>query len=116
MPQILIGKLTAAVLAPTLLGMGIRASHPRVRAWITQHKTSLGLFCNVNLVTIVWQTLSSAHGPLLRQSGSTLALVAVAAILQHVTYLVFNCFMATTVVRLPPPEVVTVTIMGAWWS
>lgn len=102
------------MLAPTLLGMAIRASHPRVRRWIVQYKTPLGLFCTVNLVAIVWQTLSSAHGALLRQTGSTLALVAVAAILQHFAYLGFNFFMATTVVRLPPPEVVTVVIMGAW--
>lgn len=94
--------------------MAIRASHVRVREWIVRHKTPLGLFCTVNLVAIVWQTLSSAHGALLRQSGATLALVAVAAILQHFAYLGFNFFMATTVVRLPPPEVVTVVIMGAW--
>lgn len=106
----------AAVLAPTLVGMGLRASHSRVRAWITQHKTPLGLFCTFNLVAIVWQTLSSAHGALLRQSGSTLALVAVAAILQHFAYLAFNFFMAAAVVRLPPPEVVTVVIMGAFLS
>lgn len=101
------------MLAPTLLGMAIRASHVRVREWIVRRKTALGLFCTVNLVAIVWQTLSSAHGALLRQSGATLALVAVAAILQHFAYLAFNFLMATTVVRLPPPEVVTVVIMGA---
>lgn len=111
--QILIGKLTAAVLAPTLLGMAIRASHPRVREWIVKYRTPLGLFCTVNLVAIVWQTLSAAHDALIRQTGATLALVALAAILQHFAYLFFNFLVALKIVRLPPPEVVTVVIMGA---
>jgi solute carrier family 10 (sodium/bile acid cotransporter), member 7 len=94
--------------------MAIRASHARARAWLTQHKTQLSLFSTFNLVMIVWQSLSAARAILLRQSGADLALVAVAAIAQHLIYLAFNWAVATRVLRPPPAEAVAMVIMGAW--
>lgn len=105
-------KLVATVLAPTVLGMAIRASHPRVRRWIAHHKTKLSLFSTFNLVMIIWQTLSAARGVLLRQSAAHLVLVAVAAISQHLIYLAFNWVVATRVLNPPPAEAVAVVIMG----
>ena len=106
--------LVATVLGPTLLGMAIRASHAKIRAWLTRHKTKLGLFSTFNLVMIIWQTLSGAHDILLRQRGADLAIVAVAAISQHLIYLAFNWVVVTRGLRsLPPAEVVAAVIMGA---
>jgi len=92
-PGSLASKLALTVLFPTLLGMGIRASHPALRRYLTHHKTKLSLFSTFNLVMIIWQTLSAARGELLQQSAAHLILIALAAIVQHLLMLGWNGFL-----------------------
>lgn len=80
-------KLATTVLAPTLLGMTLRASHPRVKRWVARHKTGLSLLSVFNLVMLLWQILSGARDVLLAQSGTALALAAGAVIAQVCCYL-----------------------------
>lgn len=76
----LLVNLLITVLVPSLVGKGLRELSPRVRAFVTRHKTALSLFSTANLAFIVWQVLSSAQAvrewPFLRRRRRLQAVVA----------------------------------------
>jgi predicted Na+-dependent transporter len=54
-------KLVLTVLVPTVVGMLLRLSSPKIRKWVAAHRPALGLFSTTNLVMIIWQTLSNSR-------------------------------------------------------
>lgn len=49
------------VLVPLVVGKVIRETIPGVKGWVKRWKLSLSLTSSVNLIMIVWQTLSRAQ-------------------------------------------------------
>jgi solute carrier family 10 (sodium/bile acid cotransporter), member 7 len=110
----LLQKLLVTVLVPLLVGKAVRDFVPGARGLITRNKVSLGLFNNVFLVLIAWQTISAAADDLLAQPFfPDLFVVIIAATSQHLIYLAINWLVCTYVLKLALPELKAVLIMSS---
>jgi solute carrier family 10 (sodium/bile acid cotransporter), member 7 len=110
----LLQKLLVTVLVPLLVGKAVRDFVPDARGLITRNKVSLGLFNNVFLVLIAWQTISAAADDVLAQPFfPDLFVVIIAATSQHLIYLAINWLVCTYVLKLALPELKAVLIMSS---
>lgn len=83
-------KLVMTILVPLIIGKILREISSWVRDMVNKYKTALGLINNSSLICIVWQTLSAAQQNVVHTAFGTLCLIALAAILLHVVYLIVN--------------------------
>jgi len=111
-PVNLLIKLVMTILVPLIIGKIIRESSAWVRKQVAKHKVALGIINNGSLICIVWQTMSSAQEDIVNTAFGTLCLIALAAILLHVVYLIVN-FILVKIFRFPYREAVAVVIMGS---
>lgn len=111
-PENLLIKLVMTILVPLIVGKILRESSTWVRKQVANHKVALGLLNNSSLICIVWQTLSSAQEEVINTAFGTLCLIALAAILLHVAYLIVN-FILVRIFRFPHREAAAVLIMGS---
>ena len=106
-------KLIFTVLIPSLLGVTVNRNSSRARAFVASRRTELSMFSTLNLVCIIWQTLSSASSILIQQSAVDLVLVVVISASLHLVLLGILFFITSRILRLPIKEVVAVTIMAS---
>ena len=100
------------ILVPLIIGKILREAFSWVRKQVDAHKVALGLINNGSLICIVWQTLSAAQEEVVNTAFGTLCLIALAAILLHVAYLIVN-YVLIKIFRLPYPEGAAVLVMGS---
>lgn len=108
----MIWQLLVTVLAPALVGKALRDLVPAVARFAKKYKTYLSMFSVANLAFIVWQSLSAAQSVLVAQKFVNILYVIIAAVLQHLIYLIFNGLVAHYVFHMPVEEGIAVTIMG----
>jgi len=106
-------KLIFTVLVPSLLGVCVSQKIPRARAFVAKRRTELSMFSTLNLVCIIWQTLSSASATLQRQSAANIVLMIALSLSLHGILLALIFFVTTRFLPLPIKERVAVTIMAA---
>lgn len=105
-------KLVLTILVPLLIGKALREAFAWVRTQVDKHKVALGLLNNGSLICIVWQTLSAAQSDVVNTAFATLCLIALAAILLHLVYLLVN-YILVKILKLPHREAMAVLIMGS---
>lgn len=107
-------KLIFTVLVPSVAGALVRR-FPVVRDLVALRRTELSMFSTLNLVCIIWQTLSSSSSILLQQSAATLILVIAISALLHIFLLIVLFFLTSPrgPMGLPIKERVSITIMCA---
>jgi sodium/bile acid cotransporter 7 len=111
-PANLLIKLVMTILVPLIIGKILRESSAWVRKQVDKHKVALGIINNGSLICIVWQVLSSAQEDIINTAFGTLCLIALAAILLHVAYLIVN-FILVKIFRFPHREAAAVLIMAS---
>lgn len=111
-PVDLLIKLIVTILVPVIVGKVISSIFSVVAKFVAKHKVALGLINNFSLILIVWQTMSSAQDDIVNTAFSTLVLVALAAILLHVAYLIGN-YALVKLLCMPSAEGKAVLIMGS---
>jgi sodium/bile acid cotransporter 7 len=110
-PQDLTFKLTLTALVPTIVGHLAARSSNTVREFVKRNRVPLSLFSTLNLIAMVWQSLSGARDLLIRQSLPNIVSVIISGIAVHLLYLVLN-YIAVKALGLPIREAVTVLIMA----
>jgi sodium/bile acid cotransporter 7 len=112
-PQSLVVKLIVTVLVPTVAGKLLQQFVPGVRAWVSKHKTALSMFGVSNIAMIMWTTLSSVQGTLIRIPFAHVAVVIALGAGLHLVFLAFNAVVTKWVFQFPRREGIAVLIMGS---
>jgi solute carrier family 10 (sodium/bile acid cotransporter), member 7 len=97
----LLVKLAVTILAPLIAGKILRELFAPIRRFVAAHKVGLGLLNNGSLIFIVWQTLSSSQSSVINTAFKNLALMALAAVLLHIAYLLVNGALMVGFMRVP---------------
>jgi sodium/bile acid cotransporter 7 len=109
----LISKMTLTVLLPTVIGQLAARSSAAVRDFVKRNRVPLSIFSTLNLISMVWQSLSTSRDSLLKQSLPNISAVIASGVAVHVIYLVLNYFAAKAL-GLPIKEAVAVLIMARY--
>ena len=89
-PAPLLAKLCITIIAPLLLGKGLRDCVPRVARSVANGRMYFTLVQQSCVVLIAWMQLSKASAQILGTPASELWMVLLTAVSIHGTYLVFN--------------------------
>lgn len=111
-PVSLLIKLIVTILVPIIIGKTLSSVFSKIAVFVGKHKKALGMINNGALILIVWQTLSSAQSNIVNTPFGTLVLVAIAAILLHVVYLIVN-YIFVKLLCMPYKEGTAVLIMAS---
>lgn len=106
-------QLIVTLLVPSLIGKAARELWTPARNFAKKYKEYLGMFAVSNLAFIVWQSLSGAQEILVDQRFVNIIYVIIAAIIQHLIYLVFNAVVLRFIFRMPIEEAVAVWVMAS---
>lgn len=106
-------KLMFQILVPLLIGKAVRELFKaKVVPFVKKYKIPLSCINSFQIIMIVWQTLSNSQKKLLERSALEIVMAVVAAIVQHIAFLVMNMLL-TWVLRLPEKERKAVIIMAS---
>mmetsp|Transcript_25294 Transcript_25294/g.54972 ORF Transcript_25294/g.54972 Transcript_25294/m.54972 type:complete len:404 (-) Transcript_25294:245-1456(-) len=90
----LLVKLIVSILCPLVVGKGLRELVPFVRAFAAKYKVPLYMWTNFQVIMIVWETMSSSRHELLKREVGEIIGAILAAILQHMFFLVLSTIIA----------------------
>eukprot|EP00899_Mesostigma_viride_P028447 jgi/Mesvir1/8788/Mv02696-RA.2 len=108
----LLKKLILTILVPLAIGKALLQFVPPVEPFTQRHKTALSITSSSALIIIVWQTLSASAAVIKGQSGASISIMILAAVILHVVYLATN-YAATWLLKTSEPEAKAVIIMAS---
>ena len=105
-------RLLVSILVPLLVGKAIREVWKPIMELIKKYKVPLYMLNSLQIILIVWETLSHSRDMLLAQKFFHILLAILGAISQHFFFLFFNIIIAW-VLRLPERERKAFIIMAS---
>lgn len=90
----LLVKMIVSILVPLLVGKGLRELLKPVREFVGKYRVVIYMFTNFQVICIVWETMSSSQEGLLAREAGEIIAACVAAIIQHMAFLVMSSIIA----------------------
>jgi len=108
----LLKKLSVSILMPLAVGKALREAFPVVGVIAKVWKLPLGMLNSLQIIVIVWQTLSSSQSVLMEQEIFDIFIAIFAAVVQHICFLFFTLLLSF-IVALPDKERKAYVIMAS---
>lgn len=104
-------KLGFTMLIPSIVGIALRKSSKAIATFANSHRVELSIFSSLNIVCIVWQSLSAASELLKKQSAENIIFITMSTTILHLFFLSVLYIVTTYVLHIDAPERVALIIM-----